>query len=168
MTSGKAATKAKQKPAPRKKATNATPKKGKKGRRDWRALFLEALRRSPSVSTAARMAQISRQHVYKARAADAEFAAAWDDALEQAVDDLVAAAWKRARGKSDVLAIFLLKAHRPEVYRERIEVDDRRIDEEIKRELAELAAIGQAKTAGEPAGAETAGVEPPAAGSAEV
>jgi hypothetical protein len=51
----------------------------------------------------------------------------WDEALEDACDILEAEAWKRARDKSDLLLIFLLKAHRPAKYREttRHEIDAR-------------------------------------------
>ncbi len=44
------------------------------------------------------------------------------EALDQSVEDLEAEARRRAREGSDVLLIFLLKANRPEKYRERHEV----------------------------------------------
>ena len=49
-----------------------------------------------------------------------DFAQAWEEAIEQAVDILEAEAWQRARKKSDILMIFLLKAHKPEKYREKV------------------------------------------------
>ena len=73
------------------------------------------------------------------KATDPAFAAAWDDALEAAVDQLEAEARHRAidgveqphfhQGKvcgtvrkySDALLMFLLRAHRPETYRDRTE-----------------------------------------------
>ena len=66
---------------------------------------------------------MSRQMAYKRRKADPDFAAAWDEAIEGAVDDLVADVWKRATGPeaSDRLAVFLLQAHRPGVYGKRVD-----------------------------------------------
>jgi hypothetical protein len=83
---------------------------------NWKALFLESLRQSPNVSRACRVGDVSRVHAYETRAADPEFAAAWDEILAGSVDDVEEAAFVRARTESDTLAIFLLKCHRPEVY----------------------------------------------------
>lgn len=80
--------------------------------------FLEALATSPNVSAACKAAGVGRTTAYDAREADPEFAEKWTEALESAVDDLAADAFKRAKAGSDVLTIFLLKSHRPEVYRE--------------------------------------------------
>lgn len=97
-----------------------TPKKRGKGSTgpapDWKAGFLATLRVSPNVAAAAEAAGLSRQAAYKARESDPEFADAWDDAIESAVDRLVGRAWQRAELESDVLAIFLLKSHRPATY----------------------------------------------------
>jgi hypothetical protein len=90
----------------------------------WKILFLTALRQSPNISRAADAAGLSRQAAYKARDADPEFAADWDDALGTALDKLEGVAYDRAIGESDTLAIFLLKSHRPQIYgdRNRLEV----------------------------------------------
>jgi hypothetical protein len=64
-------------------------------------------------------AGIHRSLVYQTRDREPEFAAAWDEALEDACDGLVLAARKRALEVSDALLIFLLKCHRPEVYGDR-------------------------------------------------
>ena len=87
-------------------------------RKDWKPKFLEALAASPNVSAACRNTGIGRKTAYDARDSDPEFAEKWDEALESAVDDLAAEAFTRAKAGSDVLTIFLLKSHRPEVYRE--------------------------------------------------
>lgn len=99
--------------------------------------FLKELRRRANVSAAARKAKVGRRTAYDWYKADPDFAKAWDDALEEAVDGLEEAAWRRARdgtlkpvyqqGRkvgqireySDTLTVTLLKAHRPEKYRER-------------------------------------------------
>ena len=90
-------------------------------------------------------AHIERTAAYRARQGDEAFAASWKSAIEDAIDDLEAEAWHRARvgdvkflfyqgepikingkmvverQKSDTLMALLLKAHRPEKYRERAE-----------------------------------------------
>lgn len=88
---------------------------------NWKSAFLDALRASPNVARAARCADVDRAHAYETRKVDPAFASAWDDVLAAAVDDVEEAAFKRARIESDTLAIFLLKCHRPEVYRDRPE-----------------------------------------------
>lgn len=121
--------------------TDMTPKKKANPPADWRERFLTALRREGVVSYAARSAKVSRQHVYLVREAEKEFAAAWDDAIEEATDGMEREAIRRAtkgvkRHKryfffgeeiahdviteySDSLLMFMLKANRPEKYRER-------------------------------------------------
>jgi plasmid stabilization system protein ParE len=108
-------------------------------REDWQPKFLETLLETPNVSEACRAANISRVRAYAVKAEDPVFAQAWEDALESSTDDLAAECYRRARhgtekpvfhmgqecGRireySDTLAIFLLKSHRPEVYREKVE-----------------------------------------------
>lgn len=105
---------------------------------DWREIFLKALRQSPNVAAAARKAGYSRQWVYKLRQEDEDFAAAWDDAIGEAMDTAEGEIYRRAvrgvvrkvfykdqvidtvREYSDTLLIFMAKAHRPEVYRETV------------------------------------------------
>jgi len=120
----------------RKKTTKPTLKKV---RRNWKTPFLTALRTSPDVSRAAKAAHVDRSYVYTARQVDVSFAAAWEDAINQALDAAEGELYRRGvlgiqkpvtiAGKrelvvehSDTLLIFLLKAHRPERYRERLEV----------------------------------------------
>jgi hypothetical protein len=82
----------------------------------WQQRFLKALRKSPSVRDACKFARISRATAYRHKARDPALAQLWTEAIEDAVDDLVAVAWKRAaEGDSNVLT-FLLRAHRPSVY----------------------------------------------------
>lgn len=102
-----------------------------------KASFLDALRLRGNVSDAATAAGIRRQLAYDWRKDDAEFAAAWEEALDEAADTMEREAFRRAvdgveepvyhqgvevgavRKYSDTLLIFLLKATRPEKYRER-------------------------------------------------
>lgn len=118
-----------------------TRKQQKKGssqphRRDWKPDFLNTLKLGGHVLNAAQVAGVTRQAAYKARQADEKFAVAWADAIEEATETLERVALRRAtvgtkrpvfyQGKvvgsisevSDTLLIFLLKARRPDVYRD--------------------------------------------------
>ncbi len=103
--------------------------------------FLEGLRGGLSVAHAAGKAGFTRQAAYLRRKNDLEFAQAWNDAIEQGTDVLEDAATVRAvrgvekpvfqQGKqvgtireySDILMIFLLKARRPEKYRDNATIE---------------------------------------------
>jgi hypothetical protein len=105
----------------------------------WQETFIIALSESPNVAAACRIAGISREYAYRMKREDAEFAKVWDDALESSTDDLAGEAYRRARHGterpvyfkdkeltrireySDALTMFLLRAHRPSVYRETID-----------------------------------------------
>lgn len=87
---------------------------------EWRPVFLQMLRNSGNVRAAATAAGVTRQTVYVHKRRSKEFAEAWEEAMEDAVDALEAVAIDRARKQSDTLLIFLLKAHRPGKYRETI------------------------------------------------
>lgn len=95
-----------------------TPKKAKRTAGEWRPAFLAALRGSGNVRAACQAAGVSREVAYRHRDASLPFRAAWEEALADAIDGLEAVARKRALETSDTLLIFLLKAHRPELYRE--------------------------------------------------
>ena len=110
--------------------------------------FLRALSTTGNVTAACRAAKVPRCSAYKHREEDPEFAAAWDEALDEAADRLEEEARRRAvegvlqkkftkggepiidpeTGEqyvehvySDTLLTLLLKAHRPEKFRERFE-----------------------------------------------
>lgn len=110
-----------------------------------RELFLVELAQRGNVSAASAAGGMSRNWYYDQRAADEAFAAAWDDALETAIDAMELEARRRAvegvekpligrvgkdqdgiittvREYSDSLMTLLLKAHRPDKYRERTDV----------------------------------------------
>lgn len=98
--------------------TIPTPKKREEFGPRKRAIFLDNLRKYGSVYFACKQAHIARSTAYDARNAEPEFAAAWEEAKEDGLDLLEATAHKRAHSSSDTLLIFLLKAGRPEKYRE--------------------------------------------------
>lgn len=63
---------------------------------DWITPFLSALRIDGNVSRAARVAGVSSSTAYALRKTDADFAAAWADAHEDAGDNLIHEARRRA------------------------------------------------------------------------
>ena len=90
----------------------------------WRALFLKALAESPSVTVACKVAGVPRMTAYDHRDRDPEFAEAWDNALAESLDVLEDAVYKRALTEDgDQLAMFLLRAHRPSLYRANVRHD---------------------------------------------
>ena len=116
--------------------------------KDRREAFLRALTDSGLVTIAAKIAGITRARVYQVRKEDTNFAAAWGEAEEQAANALEAGAWRRAvegvpeplvssgkvvrdddgqplaiRRYSDTLMLALLKARRPERFKDRAVVE---------------------------------------------
>jgi len=109
-----------------------------------RERFLSALAETGIVSTAVGIAGTSRTRVYELRKYDPAFAAGWEEAEEKAADALETEAWRRAvtgvaepvvsagkvvrgddglplaiRRYSDALMLALLKARRPEKFKDR-------------------------------------------------
>lgn len=112
--------------------------KSQKPALEWKTVFLATLGKTSNITAAARKANVARSRAYQERDSDLDFAAAWDDALESAIDDAESEAWRRAvkgtikqrhydkdgnllgttREYSDTLLMFMLKAHRSGRYRE--------------------------------------------------
>jgi hypothetical protein len=90
---------------------------------EWEAKFLELYKATCNVSLAARGAKITRDAVYKRRDRSSTFAALMDEAEQEAIEYLEAEAWSRAKKTSDTLMIFLLKAHKPAKYFDRIKIE---------------------------------------------
>jgi len=93
--------------------------------------FLSELANIPNVVRACRKVGISRVRMYEVYNTEPDFAKRWDAAIAEGVESMEAEAQRRAfegypvitkqgvfDGFSDTLAIFLLKAHAPEKYRE--------------------------------------------------
>ncbi len=111
----------------------ANRKKLTKRKRDT---FLAVLREKANASAAARAIGVSPQALYIYKDLHPTFAAEWKSAVDEAVDKLEQEAWRRAcdgvdkpvhykgervdtiREYSDALLMFLLRGHRPQVYRE--------------------------------------------------
>lgn len=112
--------------------TKPTPKRWDKRQ----TTFLAWLTKTGNVAASARRAKVNRSLIYEWRNEDPTFAAAWDEALVIAIELLEEEARRRAQdgvlepvfylGKksgairrySDTLMIFLLKAHKPDKYRD--------------------------------------------------
>jgi hypothetical protein len=111
---------------------------------DWAAIaptFFDTLASTGNVSEACRAVDVCRDSAYEHRKADAGFSALWDEAIETSTDALDLEARRRAlfgterpvfyqgeecgrvREYSDTLMVFLLKAHRPEKYRENVKLE---------------------------------------------
>lgn len=88
------------------------------GKKEWKQTFLQELLDSCNVRAACDAARISINMAYRERTRDRDFAAGWDDAVGFAVDHLQGIAFQRAKEYSDSLMMMLLRAHRPDVYRE--------------------------------------------------
>lgn len=117
-------------PVSKRRATDKTPENIEK--------FLTTLADGGTIAAGAKAAGVHRATAYKWRDEDPEFAAAWDEAIEQGTDALEDEAKRRAvegvkepvfhKGEicghvqrySDTLLIFMLKARRPEKYRETV------------------------------------------------
>jgi hypothetical protein len=104
-----------------------TPERG----HDWRPIFLSVFRQTGIVSFACRGAGISRTQAYRERRRNTRFAADWEAAEEDATEALEAEARRRALATSDTLLMFLLKARRPDMYRDNVRID-------LRREAAEI------------------------------
>jgi hypothetical protein len=116
--------------------------------RERQERFLKALAETGIVSVAVEIAGTSRTRVYELRKRNPAFAKAWEEAEERAADALEAEAWRRAvvgvqeplvssgkvvrdddgqplaiRRYSDALMIALLKARRPDRFKDRAVVE---------------------------------------------
>lgn len=115
-------------------ARNHDPKK-------WQAKFLKRLAETGHVGHAAEYAHVSGKTAYEHKKHNPEFAAAWEEALEVAVQTVMEPeAWRRAidgtdkgvyhngelvateKEYSNTLLIFLMKAHMPAKYREQLDI----------------------------------------------
>jgi len=92
-------------------------------------MFLAAYRGKATVYHAAQVAGISRKTVYQWLRVDEAFIAAFDDCKEDAADTLETSVYQRAL-KSDLLAMFWLKAHRAK-FRDRMTIDLPALENEL-------------------------------------
>lgn len=117
-------------------------------RQHARDVFLAELEKRGIVSDAAKLAGLNRATFYQWRDADPEFAAEWTEALEKAIERAERAAYERGvegwdepvfgrvgkdedgqvgiiRKYSDTMLTLILKANKPEKYREKVDHEHR-------------------------------------------
>lgn len=119
-------------------------------RERWKDLFIEGFRESGIISHALMYAGVDRKVLRAALERDKEFLEEFHDAKADAIDSLETEAVRRAKDGSDQLLMFLLKSHRPEVYREnhKVEVVGHLEVDHKNALLDKLAAMADALTAG--------------------
>jgi hypothetical protein len=105
------------------KATNAplTPARAREGkkRRDWRPAFLEGFRRSGTVAGGCKAADVARTTAYRERQRNESFALKWADIEADVTEALEQTALHLAlRGEARLIE-FLLRARKPDMYRDR-------------------------------------------------
>jgi hypothetical protein len=130
--------------------------------------FLGYLSETCNVTRSCRLAGVDRSDMYKLRKDDPYFAEDWATAIEMGIEALEDEMHRRAfegvlitnqhgtnRKYSDVLAIFLLKAHRPDKYSDRFRLvippaergtlglDDPRLTDKMDSILKSLMASAQ-------------------------
>ena len=109
----------------KKRRTIRTPSQKGKSRQDWTVKFLQVIARQGNITKACKMVGIGRRTFYDRRDTDLSFRVQLQEAFETATDVLDAEARKRALRDSDKLLLFLLRAHRPEIYGARIDLEHR-------------------------------------------
>lgn len=126
-----------------------------KDKEERKKAFLEAFAEHLFVETTCRKIKVAKSTIYKYRKEDAAFAEEWDEIDDAITAEIEKEAHRRAvegvekpiyqGGKkvgsvkqySDRLLEMLLKARRPEKYRERLSIDDDREETRRRRELAQ-------------------------------
>lgn len=144
-------------------AAAAPPAGGNRLSRAGMDAFLVALAETGMVREAVRRSGVPRASLYRKRARDARFAAAWAAALDAGLDQLRDEAVRRAltgeerpvwwrgaavgavRQYSDALLMFLLRAHQPRIYREPKPADHAAA---ARADRAQQAALAEAFKAG--------------------
>lgn len=84
--------------------------------------YLSAVEQVGTLTAGCRAARVSPHTVYQWREFDLEFSLLEQEARNRCADELEAVVIRRAKRRSDLLAMFMLKAMRPEKYRERFDV----------------------------------------------
>ena len=100
------------------------PRQGSAITGDEKIKFLDTLRATFNVTKAASAIGRHRSSLYKLRQANKEFAAAWDEVIEECLDELEEVVYQRAReGKQALYPIFVLKHRRPNRWGDRVKVE---------------------------------------------
>lgn len=92
---------------------------------EWKVAFIAYLRKYPNVVKAANHVGVARSLVYRERAADPAFEAAFQDAWDEAIDAVEGVAMELARHrdpKNNSLRLAMLKAWKSERYGDKSQV----------------------------------------------
>lgn len=92
---------------------DSLPKKPQLRKRAWQKKFLACLAECGNVAAICKEMNIDLSTCYKCRRTDPEFAKAWEEAEELALDHLEVVAKTRAAGMSDRLLEWMLARRRP-------------------------------------------------------
>lgn len=103
--------------------------------------LVSAYRERGTISHAAETVGVSRKCVHHYLNTDPEFAEAMADAREDSGDILESSVYERAF-KSDLLAMFYLKAYRPK-FRDKVQVDLSSIQEQIDQMVGKLDTVNR-------------------------
>lgn len=136
---------------------NGSDAKRARDERWSREAFLGAFEETGMVTAACEMVGVGRSTVYEERQRNEDFAVAWADVEERSTERMEAEAYRRAvegtsepvvsageivthvQKYSDSLLQFMLKARRPEKYRERMDVNHGgRIENRVRLDLEKL------------------------------
>jgi hypothetical protein len=107
-------------------------------------MFILTLSSTGNVTAACRAANVPRRTVYDHREAYPEFAAIWDDSLEESLDKLEGKLWSMGAGGNTRAIELVLKARRP-IFREgnnsvNVQVNNIMSPEEERQKAAETRA----------------------------
>ena len=127
------------------------------GTEAWQSVFLSSFSQCGNITQSSGDAGVTRQAVFYAYKRHPDFRALYEEAKEQSVERLEQVARKRATESSDNLLIFLLKAMRPDVYREVVRNENinvnmnaglDRLDRELSDDqISDLIAVMEARRA---------------------
>jgi hypothetical protein len=111
---------------------------------EWVTMFILTLSSTGNVTAACRAANVPRRTVYDHREAYPEFAAIWDDSLEESLDKLEGKLWSMGAGGNTRAIELVLKARRP-IFREgnnsvNVQVNNIMSPEEERQKAAETRA----------------------------
>jgi hypothetical protein len=84
---------------------------------EWVTMFILTLSSTGNVTAACRAANVPRRTVYDHREAYPQFAAIWDDSLEESLDKLEGKLWSMGANGNTRAIELVLKARRP-IFRE--------------------------------------------------
>ncbi len=104
--------------AQRKKKDNDSTSRAHAPDTTWHMLFLETLEETANITTACRVVKVNRTTAYTHKKDFPDFAEAWENALQSAVDEVEEVLWNVAKEGNVQALTAVLKAHR-HIYREK-------------------------------------------------